>query len=193
MATQAERRSATRSAILRAATECFAARGYVETTVTEILEAAGVSRGAMYHHYKSKEDVLAAVFLKASSEAIQAAIASVPGNLSPKDALIAGVIAWLDEATTPAVAQILLVEGPAGLGWARSRTLEEQTSLGLMRASITAAVDSGELYVSSVDAAARLVNALAAEAAVSLHAEPSSEVREQMAHTITAMINGLGT
>lgn len=191
MPTQAERRAATRSAVLDAAQSLFSEHGYGATSVSDVLARAGVSRGALYHHFAAKDDVLAAVFLQVSTDTIRAASARVKASASPRQALVDGCLAWLDAATEPATAQILLVDGPNELGWERSRTLEESTSLGVMRASVRAAVEAGELHAPSVDLTARLLNAMLAEAALGLMANPSRKTRTDTRKMITAFIDGL--
>lgn len=171
----------------------FVRRGYGATSVADILESADVSRGAMYHHFSSKQDVFAAVFVQTSTTAIRRSAAQVPADATPLQALVAACLAWLTVATEPSVAQILFVDGPVALGWERCRSLEEAASLGVMRAGIAAAVDSGEIDVSSIDLVARLLNALLAEAALSLQSTTSPSCREEAAEAITAMIGGLAT
>lgn len=190
MATQEERRTTTRKAILTAALELFATNGYDATSVGDILTAAGISRGAMYHHFASKEDVFAAVFMQTSADAIRRASTRIPANASTREALITGCLGWLDAVDDQRIRQILLVDGPVALGWERARVLEEATSLGVMRSAITRAVKAGELEVASVDLAARLINAVLAEAALSLGPRERAK-RRHAGELITAMINGL--
>ncbi len=192
MATQEERRSATRGLIITAATELFADRSYEATSVSDILEAASVSRGAMYHHFASKEDVFAAVFVQTSSDAIRRAAKRVSASVSARSALIEGCLGWLDAVDVPAVRQILLIDGPRALGWERARLLEEATSLGVMRSAIDRAVRAGELDVSSIDLAARMINAMLAEVALSVGPRDRAK-RRQSGELITAMINGLAS
>jgi AcrR family transcriptional regulator len=190
VATQQERRSNTRSAILTSARTCFLAFGYDHTSVSQILEVAGVSRGAMYHHFASKQDVFAAVFMQTSADAVRQAAARASAKQSPLDALIAGCLAWLEVVSEPAITSILLVDGPNALGWERCRSLEEATSLGVMRASITAAVENGEMTVPSIDTTARLLNAVLAEAALNQRTT-DSRARADSAALIESMIRGL--
>ncbi len=192
MATQEERRTATRGAILAAARGLFATNGYDATSVGDILLAAGVSRGAMYHHFPSKEDVFAAVFMQTSADAIRRAAARIPASASARDALLAGCLGWLDAVDDPSIRQILLVDGPVALGWERARVLEEATSLGVMRSAIARAVKAGELDVASVDLAARLINAVLTEAALNRGPRERTK-RRHASELVTAMINGLAT
>ena len=67
MAKQAERRQATRDAIVAAAATLFGAKGFAATTIDEIAAAAGVAKGAVYHHFPNKEAVFEAVFRQTSA------------------------------------------------------------------------------------------------------------------------------
>jgi AcrR family transcriptional regulator len=192
MATQSERREATRGAIVDAARELFVQNGFEGTSVTDILELAGVSRGALYHHFAAKEDVFAAVFVVTSSAAIHQAVGRIPPDASPMDALLAGCVGWLDAVKDPAIHRILFVDGPTALGWDRVRALEEATSLGLMRAGVARAVKVKEITVPSVDLTARLLNGLLAEAALTLQGANAARRRDVRA-VVTAMVRGLLT
>jgi AcrR family transcriptional regulator len=190
MPTQPERREATRKAIVEAARDLFAERGFEQTSVTDILELAGISRGALYHHFAAKADVFAAVFVKTSSAAIRQAARQVPTEAAPIDALLAGCLGWLDAVKDPAIHRILFVDGPIALGWERTRTLEEASSLGVMRAALLRAVEAEEIQVPSVDLAARLLNGLLAEAALTLHGASAAR-RRDVRSLVVAMVKGL--
>ena len=166
MATQAERREATRARLVEVAERLFAADGYEHTPTEAVLEAAGVSRGALYHHFQGKRDLFAAVFEAVSSRAVERTRRKTRGTASPREALTAGCLAWLAEARRPAVAAILLDQGPQVLGWRRARDLESHYSLGLMTRGVEAAVAAGELSVADVELTARLINAALAEIAL---------------------------
>jgi AcrR family transcriptional regulator len=192
MPTQSERREATRGAIVEAATELFSERGFEQTSVADILELAGISRGALYHHFAAKDDVFAAVFVVTSSVAIREAARQIPPDATPIDALIAGCLGWLDAVKNPAIHRILFVDGPTALGWERARALEEATNLGVMRAAVRRAVEAKEVEVPSADLAARLLNGLLAEAALTLHGASAARRRDVRA-LVTAMVKGLQT
>lgn len=172
MATQAERRAATRGRLVAAGTLLFSTKGYDATTTAEILAEAGVSRGAMYHHFETKAEVFEAVFTDVSDRAIHRSTAGREHRDSPFEDLIVACLAWLDEVRAPEVATILLDQGPQVLGWERARELESRTSLALMKAALTRAAAAGEIEVRSVDLTARLLNAVLAEAALAaLHGD----------------------
>jgi AcrR family transcriptional regulator len=193
MATQAQRREATRGKLIEAAQRLFAAEGYEATRTQAVLEAAGVSRGALYHHFPTKQDLFAAVFEQVSRGAIERAVSRLRAGGSPREALIRGCLAWLAEARTPAVALILLEQGPQVLGWQRAREIENRFSLGHVTRAVRAAVDAGELEVESVDLTARLINASLAELALA-RLDPSVRVRPRVAErAVRQLIEGFAS
>ncbi|MEM9608978.1 MAG: helix-turn-helix domain-containing protein [Actinomycetota bacterium] len=166
MATQAERRAATRRALIDAATARFAAEGYDETSTDRIREDAGVSRGAVYHHFPSKRDLFEAVFEEVSSATIRRSVSAAEPGGSPLADLTASCLAWLREVQDPQAAAILLDLGPHVLGWERARGLEAETSRGLMETALERAASAQEIDVPSIPIAAQLLNAVLAEAAL---------------------------
>ncbi len=191
MATNEERRATTRASIISAARECFIRDGYDNTHTDSILERAGVSRGAMYHHYSSKRDVFEAVYVSVVEETIEHALRARTDLDSPLEELLAACGAWLSYVRKPEVARILLEQGPQVLGWKRARDIEAESSLTPMRSSLERACAAGEIEVPSVEVAALLINALLAEAAlVSAYGKPraSSAVVEA---SIRKFVEGL--
>ena len=177
MATNEERREATRSRILSAARECFVRDGYENTHTDTILERAGVSRGALYHHYSSKRDVFEAVYVSLVEETIAHALRTRIDSDSPLEELLAACGSWLGLVRKPEVAKILLDQGPQVLGWKRARDIEAESSLAPMRSSLERAYAAGEIDVSSVEVTALLINALLAEAAlVSAYGKPKVSI-----------------
>ncbi len=191
MPTQPERRAATRARLIAAAREHFARDGYENTHTNAILKQAGVSRGAMYHHFPSKKELFEAVFVAVSDETIERAAAQGTKGTSPIEDLISACLTWLRVVRQPDIAAILLDQGPQVLGWKHARDLEAESSLGLMTRGLERAVKAGEAQVPSIDLAARLLNALMAEAALAeLHGEPAVPAPKQEA-TIRQFIGGL--
>ncbi|MEM7285978.1 MAG: helix-turn-helix domain-containing protein [Actinomycetota bacterium] len=183
MATQAERRAATRTRVVTAARRLFAHQGYEATTTEQILDEAGVSRGAMYHHFPTKRDVFEAVFVDVSDETLDRANRAGVGQSSPFQALLGASLAWLAEVRQPEIAAILLDQGPQVLGWRRARDLEAETSLGMVEAALERAAAAGEVEIGSIGFTARLLNAMVAEAALTMQhgdttpAEQEAELR----------------
>jgi len=125
---QAERRAATVATILAGARRLFTERGFEATSIDDIAEAAGVAKGAVYHHFASKE----AVFLRVLED-VQAAIAAAPvpapealEQQDPVELIAAGVLSYLLAASEPEVRRVLLIDGPAVIGWRRWREIDDR-------------------------------------------------------------------
>ncbi len=192
MASQAERRAATRARLLDAAEALFAAHGFEATSTDAILESSATSRGALYHHFATKQAVFEAVFQRVSDAAIERAVRDAPQSPSPLETLVQTCLRWLKEVREPAVAAIVIEQGPQVLGWKRARDLEARTSLGLMIRAIERAESAGEIEVESVELAARFLNAVLAEAALaSVHRAPRLS-NAAIERSIRQVIEGLG-
>lgn len=191
MATQAERRTTTRAHIITAAQKLFVEQGYEGTSTDDILAAAEISRGAMYHHFATKKDLFEAVFLATSDTAIEQSGRSAKRSSSPLTSLTNACLAWLEEVRKPDVAAILIDQGPQVLGWERARDIEAATSLGITSSGLRAAMKAGEIDVPSIEIAARFLNAVLAEAAlVSLHNDPpvsQADLEASLLHLIAGM------
>ncbi len=191
MATNKERREATRASIVAAARECFVTDGYEDTHTGAILERAGVSRGALYHHFASKRDVFEAVYVSIVEETVAHALRTRSASDSPLEELLAASSAWLRFVRKPAVARVLLDLGPQVLGWKRARQIEAEASLAPMRRSLERARAAGEIEVPSVEVTALLINALLAEAAlVSAYGKPRVSIAALEA-SIRQFVEGL--
>ena len=189
MATQSERREKTRAALLAAARRLFLERGYAETSTAMILETAGVSKGALYHHFAAKEDMLAAIFEEASRSAIEKARKAVDTTVSPLERLRVSARAWLDQIRQPETAKILLELGPQGLGWRRAKAIEDANSLVALSAALVEARKAGEIDPPSIEIAARLLNALLAEAAL-LHLAKGDAAKAAVDDAIDRFVDG---
>lgn len=149
MQTEAGRRSnpdrtrATREALLAAARESFVRKGFAATSTPEIVATAGVTRGALYHHFKDKSELFRAL-LEQESQAVAAEIeAAADRSLSPREALMAGALAYLDAMTVAGRTRLLLIEGPAVLGAAAMRALDEANAERTLVAGLAAAMSGG--------------------------------------------------
>lgn len=191
MATNKQRSDATRESIVSAARECFSNDGYDETHTDTILERAGMSRGALYHHFPSKRDLFEAVYIAVVKESIAHALREGADSKSPLEDLLTACNAWLRLVRKPEIASILIEQGPQVLGWKRARDIEAESSLSPMRRAIKRACDAGQIKVHSVEVAALLVNAILAETAlISLHRKPRVSIAVQEA-SIRQFIEGL--
>lgn len=191
MATQQERNEATRSLIVSAARSLFLRDGVDATPTEAILTEAGISRGALYHHFASKRDVVAAVYELEAADVIRRAAASAEPADSAIETLIRTCLAWLREARKPAVARLLLQDGPAVLGIQQCREIEARHSLGRTMSGIEAAQDAGEVEVVSIELTARVLNATLGELAVVLSRDRSRATLADADAIVRHMIESL--
>jgi AcrR family transcriptional regulator len=145
--TQAERSAATRDALIAGARPLFAARGYADVGTEEIVHAAGVTRGALYHHFADKTELFAAVFEAVEIEVTSRvdAMVSAVGERPPPELMRYGARAWLEACAEPEVQRIVLLDAPAVLGWERWREICLRHVLGLVRQLLELAITTGHL------------------------------------------------
>ncbi len=190
--TQAERREATRAALLEAARPLFAERGYEAVSSEEIVAAAGVTRGALYHHFDGKRGLFAAVFEEVEAELTASFDLSGLDAGDPLGVLLAAVDQFLDLSLDPQAQQIVLIDGPAVLGWEDWHEVERRYGLGLIEAGITAAIDAGQIPPLPVPELAVMVLGALTEAGLQLaRAEDPEAARERAAAGLRALLSGL--
>src|SRR5689334_13963762 len=146
MPTQSERTEATRGALVAAARSLFGARGYSEVGTEEIVAAAGVTRGALYHHFKDKRDLFRAVFAAQEQAFLQQVGERLLAIEDPYERLLTGLNEVLRAyADDQALARIAFVDGPSVLGYEQWRAIVEEYSLGLLVFMLQQAMDAGRL------------------------------------------------
>jgi AcrR family transcriptional regulator len=136
---------ATRGQLIEVATRLFAEHGYEGTSIEAVLSAAGVSRGALYHHFAGKEALFEAVVSAVSDQVMVELTQAVRGCVDPLDAMRTAAIAWIGLAADPVIQRVVLVDAPSVLGWDRWRAMDDGRTLGTMRAMLQAISDSGRL------------------------------------------------
>jgi AcrR family transcriptional regulator len=183
--TQAERSATTRAALLAAARTLFAERGFAGTGREEIVERAGVTRGAMYHHFASKEDLFREVYVQIEDELTAAIATAAMASADPMEQLRLGSIAFLDAAARPDVRRVVLLDAPSVLPVPVRRELSERHGLGLVREALLAVMATGRIERRPVEPLARVVMAALHEAATMVadgadRAEVGAEVERML-------------
>jgi AcrR family transcriptional regulator len=192
--TQAERSGATRSALVAAARGLFAARGYAAVGTEEIVRAAGVTRGALYHHFDGKPALFEAVYSEIEAELAERIATSALGANAeaPLEAMRAGAEMFLRACMEPDVQRIALLDGPAVLGWDRWREIGAEHGLGLIEATLSAAIEAGEIPQQPVRPLAHiLLGALDEGAMLVSRSEDPERMRIEVGRTLDAVLRGL--
>ncbi len=194
--TQAERTAATRRALIAAGRELFATRGFDAVGTAEVVAAAGLTRGALYHHFPSgKPGLLEAIYERLEAESTERVAHVVLDSEmhSPLAAMKAGVAAFLDECAEPGFQRIALHDAPAVLGWDRWREISASNGLGLIEASLIAAIEAGEIRPLPVKPTAHLLLGALDEAAMLLVRSTDPAGRAEVTNALLAMIDGFAS
>ncbi|MGC9668646.1 TetR/AcrR family transcriptional regulator [Planosporangium sp. 12N6] len=131
--TQAERTETTTSGLVETAAGLFGRDGYAATSIEDVARATGVTKGAVYHHFDGKAGLFRAVFVREEQRLAERLVAAAGGATDPWTAVRAGCAAFLDACLDPAVRQIILLDGPAVLGWQEVRRIEDDYLVALLR------------------------------------------------------------
>lgn len=170
--TKAEQREATIHALLTVAQQTFASVGYAAASTEEIVAQADVTRGALYHHFGSKQGLFEAV-LRAVQTDVANRIAAAAAQPDAWDQLVAGCYAFLAASTDPAIQQIMLIDGPAVLGYQAWRQLDAETSGQLLEEVLAELRDANIIQPLPVTALHHLLSGAMNEAALWIAQAPN--------------------
>jgi AcrR family transcriptional regulator len=189
--TQAERTEATRAALIAAGRRLFTEKGYDGVSAEEIVREAGVTRGALYHHFGGKAELLEAVYERLEAESTERVARIVLGSEleSPVEAMKAGIEAFLDECAEPELQRIALHDAPAVLGWDRWREIAAANGLGLIEASLTAAIEAGEIRPLPVKPMAHLLMGALDEAAMLIARSDDPVSRAEVTTVLSVLLD----
>ncbi|MGX9789995.1 TetR/AcrR family transcriptional regulator [Mycobacterium sp. MMS18-G62] len=192
--TQAERAAETREALVAAARPLFAERGFADVALEAIVRAAGVTRGALYHHFPDKTELFAAVFERVEAEVaarMGEAIAAA-NETDPIEIMRLGAAFWLDACSEPEVQRITLVDAPAVLGWTRWTEIGNRYNTGLVRELLASAVETGRIPPQPIDATAlTLLGAMREATFYVALAEDHDKARREAGAVMDRLINAL--
>ena len=191
---QAERSEATRKALIDVARKLFAKRGYADVGTEEIVRRAGVTRGALYHHFSGKEDLLLAVAEQVEEEVTRKSAEAALAQQDPWEAQRAGWNAFLDACLDPAVQRIILLDARAVLGPKVWREIAGKYGFALVQFSLQGLIEAGLIEKQPVDPLAHLViGALSEAAMVIAQADDTRAARAEMGDAVERLMNGLAT
>jgi AcrR family transcriptional regulator len=192
--TQLARSAATRAALVAAARPLFAEHGFAGVGTETIVRAAGLTRGALYHQFADKTELFAAVYETIEEDLARRLGEQIAGAgaTDPIEVMRLGAEAWLDACAEPEVQQIVLLDGPAVLGWQRWREIGMRYGLGLVESLLAHAIEVGRIPRQSGPALAHvLVGALDEAGLYVARADDQTAATEDMREIIGRMIAGL--
>jgi AcrR family transcriptional regulator len=193
MARQAERSAATIDGVVNAARKLFMSRGFEAVSIDDIAAAADVTKGAVYHHFASKQSVFETVLDRVQAELagqINARIASNKGKRTP-ETMSMNVLAYLKAASEPGLRRLILIDGPVVLGWQRWREIDDRHFFEPIHSGLVA-IMGPRASRRQVESAARLVAGAIMEAALVTGASDNPlAVARLYCATLRAMLHGL--
>ncbi|MEU3623334.1 TetR family transcriptional regulator [Amycolatopsis coloradensis] len=189
---QTERSRSTQTALITAARTLFAEQGYAAVPADEIVRAAGVTRGALYHHFGDKQGLFRAVIEQIETELTDDLKAVLRSTADPWSGALGVLSRFLDLCLRPEVVRIALTDAVSVLGWQEWRELENRYGLGLITEILEAAAADGLLIEAPIPELAQLVLSACAEAALMIaHAEDPEAAKEKALAALVALLSGL--
>ncbi|MFC7991195.1 TetR/AcrR family transcriptional regulator [Streptomyces pilosus] len=187
---RAEQRAATRRALTAEGRRRFAAEGYHQVVLADVARAAGVTKGAAYHHFDSKAGLFRAVVREVQRELGERVAGAADRHEDGWERLRAGCRAFLAAGTDPAVRRILLVDAPTVLGWDEWRAQDEESSARHLEEVLTDLAAAGSIADQPVEPLARLLSGAMNEAALWIARGGDPRAAEQ---ALDRLLEGLRT
>lgn len=165
MTTKTEKAASTKATIIAVARRLFATRGYNGTSTEVVLEESKVSRGALYHHFETKEALFAAVLEEVEADITAATGRARASTTGPVEALGAAFDSFLDMASENEVRQIVLTDAHSVVGWQKWREIEDRHGLGRLKQALKYIAAAGRMREDMVDVFAHILLASLLEVA----------------------------
>src|SRR4051794_18541543 len=184
---------ATRRAVLDAARSAFGKQGYAQTSIEEIAAAAGVTKGAVYHHFAGKEALFRVVHAEVEADALARATGAADPSAGPIDQLVTQLNAYLDAALDGEIQRITLVDGPALLGL-EPDIPDQQAAHQALRSCLTSAIERGQIARLDPDVLVHMLAGLALHGGL-LIARSGDPVatRAALGPALDALLHGLAS
>lgn len=185
-------RADSRLAILAAARAMFGARGYAATSLVDVAKIANVTKGAVYHHFGSKQGLFRAVYDEVDAEMQRISPHQPDASVPPLELIQGFVAAFLDKILDPVVQRVMIVDGPAVLGLEPSGPLHTQPGFVRFRNVVSAAVASGDIKPVDPDAISRVIRGASLQAALYVaQTDDAAGARRSIGEALRALIGGL--
>jgi len=189
--TKADQSEATRARLLKIARTLFTKRGYAGTSLEEITRRAKLTKGALYHHFESKQAIFTAVYLQVEEELAEQVLSATEG-VAVERRLKVGFATYLDLCTDPTVGQIVLIDAPSAVDSREYDRITEEYALAMTVEALRAAMAAGYLRRHPVEPLARvLVGGLREAGRAVARAGDDGAARAETGKAIDHLLNGL--
>ncbi|MED1783372.1 TetR/AcrR family transcriptional regulator [Brevibacillus fortis] len=188
---KAEQKQQTMQKLIEVAREMFSKQGYADAAMEDIVKQAGVTRGALYHHFGSKEGLFQAVLASVQQEIGDRVEAEAAKSEDPWQQLILGCLAFVSSAVEHHNKRILLIDGPSVIGWETWRRMDEENSMRHLREQLLTMQEQGYLRPVSIDALTHLLSGAMNEAVLWISETPDHEKSlKEISTAITLLLEG---
>ncbi|MGV9596356.1 TetR/AcrR family transcriptional regulator [Streptosporangium sandarakinum] len=188
---RAEQREQTRRALLRESRRLFAAEGYGAVGLSQIVSAVGVTKGALYHHFDDKTALFRAVLAQVQEEVGRRVATTADAEPDPWDQFVAGCHAFLTASADPDIQRIMLIDGPAVLGWNEWRAFDEATSVRHLTDALTRLIEAGVIARQPIAPLTHLLSGAMNEAALWLATSTDPGALADTKAALTRMLESL--
>ncbi len=180
----------TRTKLIAAARAAFGTVGYAETSMDDLTASAGLTRGALYHHFGDKKGLLAAVVEQIDGEMDQRLATIAAQAPDAWTALRGRCRAYLEMAAEPEIRRIVLQDARAVLGAATDSS--QQQCIASLSALLQTMMNQGVIETAAPQALARLINGSRVESAFWIAQEPENGPRlNQALQALDLLMRGL--
>jgi len=188
---RAQQKEQTKQALIREGRRLFATLGYNAVGLSEIVSAAGVTKGALYHHFDSKVSLFRAVLEQVQREVAERIAANADAEADPWSRLTTGCEAFLDATADPDIQRIMLIDGPAVLGWEAWRTIDEEASVQHLTHALSELMESGAIRKQPLVPLTHLLSGAMNEAALWLAQTPDPQSLAETKAVLRQILEGL--
>ncbi|UIK07650.1 TetR/AcrR family transcriptional regulator [Neorhizobium galegae] len=181
----------TKAKLIAAARHAFARQGYAEASMDDFTAGAGLTRGALYHHFGDKKGLLMAVIMQMDAE-MSDRLATISSRAeTPWQAFVDECVAFIEMSLEPEIQRIMLLDGPAVLG-DPSQWPNQSACIRTTTASLQKLIDQGTIRPVDAEATARLVNGATLSAALWIaNAEDPDAVSKKAVEVFLTLVSGL--
>jgi AcrR family transcriptional regulator len=184
---------ATRAALLESASELFTEKGFAHTSLDEVASAARLTKGALYHHFASKQALFEQVLEAVNDRIVETVIAAGAKAEQPWERLMGGLEAFLDVCLDREYQRICLQQAPAVLGWERCRELESRM-MGLLDAMLRELAEAGETRLRPSPLLTRVLFRMLSEAAMAIgESEDQTAARAEVGVLLSQLLSSIHT
>jgi AcrR family transcriptional regulator len=181
-----------RSRLVESARALFQRDGYAATSTEALLAATGLTRGALYHHFRDKKALFLAVCEAEHADLSLAIDAATQGLTDPADQLMAGSLAWIDAVSRRGPRQVLLLDAPSVLGADEWAALDDRHGYRQLRAVVAELLgDRPGMAQTLIDASAAVLNGAINELAHWVARSATAEARVAAEDALRKLLVGV--